>query len=259
MLRKILRTRKLSIHVQIDSLEKLIASFPAGELHCIKNGKYVKWFLNDGNTQTYIPRKNRKLAECLALKKMYSSRLQKLRFQSNLIEKYLSEYNSHDSGMAYNLTNVKEYQELLKPYLDSHPDYISKWLQSDYIRNPSHPESLIHQTLAGHLVRSKSEVMIANMLYQNKIPYIYERGLSLDTNIFFPDFTICHPLTFEIYYWEHFGMMDNQSYCEHAYNKLKIYSYHKIVPTINLITTYENLKHPINSMQIEQLIQEYFL
>jgi len=36
-------------------------------------------------------------------------------------------------------------------------------------------EHLIHRTEKGHLVRSKSELVIANMLFQLGIPYEYER------------------------------------------------------------------------------------
>lgn len=113
--------------------------------------------------------------------------------------------------------------------------------------------------MAGHNVRSKSEVIIANALFMNKIPYRYECGLRFEELVFYPDFTICHPQTLEIKYWEHFGMMNNPAYCENAFNKLKVYGNHGIIPSINLITTYETQKNPINSEQIQQIIFDYFL
>ena len=57
-------------------------------------------------------------------------------------------------------------------------------------------------------MRSKSEAMIAMSLYVQKIPYRYECELKLGSITLFPDFTIRHPETGEIFYWEHFGMMD---------------------------------------------------
>ncbi len=96
-----------------------------------------------------------------------------------------------------------------------------KWCAESYETNPSHPENLIHTTLAGHKVRSKSEVIISNLLYTNQIPYRYEAALPLKEFTAYPDFTILHPVTNKIFYWEHFGMMDNAPYCDTACNKLK--------------------------------------
>ena len=36
-------------------------------------------------------------------------------------------------------------------------------------------DRLIHRTLKGHMVRSKSELVIANILFENNIEYQYER------------------------------------------------------------------------------------
>ena len=113
--------------------------------------------------------------------------------------------------------------------------------------------------MSGQKVRSKSEVIIANTLYINKIPYRYECGIHLEDILLFPDFTILHPKTMELFYWEHFGMMNNNAYSENAFNKLKIYGNHGIIPSINLITTYETQYYPIDSEKINQLINEYFL
>ena len=67
------------------------------------------------------------------------------------------------------------------------------------------------QTLSGDLVRSKSEVIIANILYVNHIPFTYERPLfAPDGSWRLPDFTIDWHGRF--YYWEHLGMLDRDDY-----------------------------------------------
>lgn len=63
----------------------------------------------------------------------------------------------------------------------------------------------IHYTNRGELVRSKSEMIIANLLAQNEIPYEYEKALWLGNKRIHPDFTI--ELDFETYYWERCMMM----------------------------------------------------
>ena len=45
-------------------------------------------------------------------------------------------------------------------------------------------------TDAGERVRSKSELVIANLLYKNNIPYMYECPLKINNNTVYPDFTV---------------------------------------------------------------------
>ena len=70
---------------------------------------------------------------------------------------------------------------------------------------------------------------------------------------------ILHPTTQQFFYWEHFGMMDKNNYCDAACNKLKSYCYNGIFPSMQLITTYETGKVPIRSEQVQQIITQYFL
>jgi len=60
--------------------------------------------------------------------------------------------------------------------------------------------------------RYKSEVFIDMALFTNNIPFRYECALELGHSTLYPDFTIRHPKTGEICYWEHFGLMDDPSY-----------------------------------------------
>lgn len=72
-------------------------------------------------------------------------------------------------------------------------------------------------------------------------------------------FTIRHPKTGEVFYWEHFGLMDNPTYSKNAYSKLQLYTNHGIIPSIQLITTYETKEHPLTAETIEKIVENYFL
>ena len=108
-------------------------------------------------------------------------------------------------------------------------------------------------------VRSKSEAMIAMLLHLNAIPYRYECALSLGGVTLFPDFTIRHPGTGALYYWEHFGLMDDPTYAKNAGSKLSLYAANGIIPSVHLITTYETKAYPLSAGMIEHLISYYFL
>ena len=92
----------------------------------------------------------------------------------------------------------------------------------------------------------------------NKIPFHYEEKLILDGIMLYPDFVMRHPFTGQYFYWEHFGMMDNPDYCNHACDKIKLYCRHGIIPSVNLILTYETKQCPLNADKVEMILQEYF-
>ena len=54
---------------QILQMQNQLNELPEGKLLISREGKYVKWYVSNGHTKTYIPKKNRLLAEQLAQKK----------------------------------------------------------------------------------------------------------------------------------------------------------------------------------------------
>jgi hypothetical protein len=80
-------------------------------------------------------------------------------------------------------------------------------------------------TLTKYLVRSKSEMSIANILYLNNIGFKYEEPLyASDGTMFLPDFTIEY--RGQTWYWEHLGLMIKPEYEEHWQNKAAWYEKH---------------------------------
>lgn len=73
-------------------------------------------------------------------------------------------------------------------------------------------DALIHRTIRGELVRSKSEVIIANALFENGIAYDYEKPLVIDGVRKIPDFTIEDANTGRTWYWEHLGLLRDAEY-----------------------------------------------
>lgn len=96
-------------------------------------------------------------------------------------------------------------------------------------------------------------------LHTNKIPFRYECILHLGNTTIFPNFTIRHPKTGKVFYWEHFGLIDNTAYCQNMHSKLQLYTSHGIMPSIQLIATFETQSHPLCSEMVEKIIEYYFL
>ena len=76
-------------------------------------------------------------------------------------------------------------------------------------------EHLVHRTIRGELVRSKSELVIANFLHSIGLPYIYERELpgTVDNDRLRPDFSFIDDAG-DVILWEHLGMLDRPGYAE---------------------------------------------
>jgi hypothetical protein len=76
-------------------------------------------------------------------------------------------------------------------------------------------EHLVHRTIRGELVRSKSELVIANYLHSIGLPYMYERELpgTVDEDRLRPDFSFIDDAG-DVILWEHLGMLDRPGYAE---------------------------------------------
>ncbi len=126
-------------------------------------------------------------------------------------------------------------------------------------------EGLIHRTKRGDLVRSKSEVIIANELLAQGIDrYEYEEALPLpDGRTRYPDFTIMDDDTGARYYWEHLGLLHNPDYETRWKRKLQEYRDASIIPhdegggvAGTLIVTRDDERGGIDAKAIAELIRE---
>lgn len=243
---------------QINAIQHQIKELPDGNLICTRDGKYHKWYQSDGHTQTYIPKKNRQLAEQLAAKKYLSLLSEDLLHEKKALDFYLRHHSSTPNQADSLLANNPEYQELLMPLFTPLSQELLNWQNAPYITNPNYSAQLSIKTCSKNLVRSKSEALIDMALFTKGIPFRYECALQLNNITLYPDFTIRHPQTGKTYYWEHFGLMDKPAYCEKVSSKLQLYISNGIIPSIDLITTYETKENPLSPETVERIIEFYF-
>ena len=118
-----------------------------------------------------------------------------------------------------------------------------------------HIEGLIHKTLKdGLLVRSKSEVIIANMLYEANIDFEYEKFLEEKGKRFLPDFTF-EDAAGDPIIWEYLGMLSNPAYKESWDKKLAFYKSIGFEEGTNLFTTIDHENGSIDSDEIKEVLQ----
>ena len=158
----------------------------------------------------------------------------------------LRKYSSDDrSETARRLTNL---------FVAPSPVEINRRLFEDY---------LIHRTARGEMVRSKSEVIIADHLANNDIEYGYEQPLTINGITKYPDFTIEDMESGLTFYWEHCGMLHVPSYRDRWEQKLGWYRAHSILPweegsgeNGTLIITRDEADGSIDSARISTLITD---
>lgn len=236
------------------SIEKL----PSGKLIYSKTGKYIKWYQRNGKEKVYISREKRSTAEQLALKKYYQFLEKELLNEKHAIMAYLTQSNKNTDMIELFLSQNSELKSLLKSQFIPRSKELEEWMNASYEKNPYHLENLLHKSISGNTLRSKSEAIIDMILHTNQIPYRYECALQCGTNVLYPDFTIRHPETGETFYWEHFGMMDNGKYIENMVSKLRLYLMNGIIPTMQLIMTFETKEKPFTSEQAAAVVENYF-
>jgi hypothetical protein len=111
-------------------------------------------------------------------------------------------------------------------------------------------EHLIHRTTRGELVRSKSELVIANYLHGRGIPYRYERpvdGTAVPGKLR-PDFSF-ETDAGDLLLWEHLGMLDRPDYQKAWEWKREWYHQNGFKEGENLFTTTEDPGFDMTSVQ----------
>ncbi len=127
------------------------------------------------------------------------------------------------------------------------------------INNRYYEEDLIHCANNGTMVRSKSEVIIANMLSENGYDdFLYEEPLAIGDSYFLPDFTIKDKASGNTIIWEHCGMMDDEDYRKRWEKKKRVYEANGYSEANgNLIVTEETKNTGLNSSLLQEKIDEY--
>lgn len=124
----------------------------------------------------------------------------------------------------------------------------------------------IHRTEGGELVRSKSELCIADKLRARGIEYVYEPRIVMSGGAErYPDFKITDDDSGVVYYWEHLGMLGDPDYRRRWDGKLAEYRDSGILPheegggpNGTLLTTRDDPDGGLDAAKIAALIDEVF-
>ena len=245
-----------NINQVFAELEMLKSTVPQSvKLRAVRHGNGYQYFMRKKGSECngeYIRKEDRTKAITLAQIE-YDERL-----INNLQEakKHLEIWKS--AGIAYPFEAVLDRmnpgkRELVNPYFISDETYIKKWRQQKYDGLTFKEDSPEYYTRQGLRVRSKSEVIIADILDELSIPFFYEKPLQLKKRIVHPDFTLLNIKERKEVYWEHFGMMDDREYRDEALLKIREYESNGFYQYVSVIWTFESGKCPMNTRDIRNM------
>ena len=155
----------------------------------------------------------KKLDKCFVIdvmnEKISDDDLDKIISQTDVKRQYRHDLLDYFLFVLSNTNNsIQLHQEICR-YLGSNKDALNK----------------IYSTQKGDMVRSKSEVIIANQLYHSGLEYEYEKNLIYDGGKMRPDFTVVTPKC-KIVYWEHLGLLGTEEYDQNWLLKKHVYDEH---------------------------------
>lgn len=240
--------------------EKALKSAPEGALRICSHGNRVQYYHRTDPKDfngVYIREDKLKLVHKLAQKDYDQKVLKAVEKELNAIRRYYDNYPAKCPELIYENMHP-ERQKLIVPIYEVEEEYVRNWESVEYEGKDFSFGMPEYYTAKGERVRSKSEVIIADALNREDVPYRYEYPQYLSgMGTVYPDFTVLNVKNRKELYWEHLGMMDDPVYAEKAIQKIGCYQQDEIFPGENLILTYEAQKYPLNQRVVQQMIERY--
>ena len=249
------------IEKHIRRIRKRLEKAPEGSLRVSKTHGTCQFYNKTELYQTgkYIHSKDRPLAVRLAQKDYDKKLLEALTGQQKAIEKFIKDYDPDAAIEVYEKLSAPR-KELVTPEFLSDEEFIKQFLSEPFTRLGFKDTDQEFYTANGERVRSKSEILIADALLRNKVPYLCEFPV-YDNGVIFaaPDFKCLNVRLRKIFYWEHLGKLGDQDYVNRNTNKFEKYTLSKDFDESSLILTFETENHPLNTKVIEEKIRRYLL
>ncbi len=262
MLVSLLKKFKKELSDTIKRLEKL--NYPEGSLLVKQERDFERLYIqrSQGKRLTYISKAKVKEVSQYAQKR-YNKRLLKIaRAEKLQIDKCLKALEPEADVDKV----ISWMPKILRPYVEANKNtdlgFAQMW-QAEYVdqaRRLEDREGLT--TKRGDIVRSKSEVIIADRLYEAGIQYRYEVSFKMkyeDILYCYPDFQILNERTREVYYWEHLGMMGDPEYVTTQLKKISGYARKDVILGKNLLLTFESRERPLDTVCVDKLIKTFLV
>lgn len=234
---------------------------PKGNLCVSKSHNTFQYYRSEEenpNKRYYLDKSKRNLAVALAQRDYNKKLLKELNANLKELDYFINAYKPQSLSACYEkLPQARK--NLIKPIFISDSEYALLWQKKEYANKPQEPDGTF-LTLKKEKVRSKSEIIIANLLKEYAIPYHYEFPVKLKNGQFlYPDFLCLNVQTRQEFYWEHCGKMSDSEYTSCMARRLREFSAAGIIIGKNLLITMETESSPLSTKEVEQIIKTFLI
>ncbi len=246
----------------IDFLQMQLEKAPEGTLYCTSSHSQAQWQRIVGSKRSYLSKGKTKLIRALAQKKYNTLLLDDFKRQRSVLDQLVNSYVPQNGEKIF-MSMGDRLREQIVPLNIPDSDFADLWQSLRYKGKTIENTGLL--TAKGECVRSKSEIIIADVLASLGIPYRYEFPHELKCVEssrcvkVYSDFTCLNVRTRKEFVWEHFGMMDDAEYAQNAVVKIEMYQNSGYFLGDNFIFTMESRDKPLNSQMVQKLAKKYLV
>lgn len=256
-----------SINKRIDYLQMIagekrqsLAKAPEGMVKGNRHGTGWQYYYRKTSGEKngiYIKKKNISLAKALGQKEYDNKVLRVTEKELKLLNQLAAVYEQGTLEEIYQHLPASHWP-IVCPVEVPIGEFVEQWQDISYQSKAFAEDAPLFYTNKGERVRSKSEMLIANLLAYHNIPYHYEKPIYLKGyGTVYPDFTVLDVQERKEIYWEHMGLLDDRDYREKALDKIATYIMNDYMPGDQLILTYETGRQPLNMKVIEKIVEQY--
>lgn len=246
------------MNITINKAEEKIKHMPDGRINIRKHGD-LRYFYHfrKGEKERLIKQSEISLLEDLMQTCYLKKVIRSAKAEVAVLKNTLNSYPDTIAEEVYE-SLPEERRVGVKPIVPTDEQFRKRWESQTYPVKPVKEGMPTYKTLKGDLVKSKSEVLIADRLYANGIPYKYECPLNVGGVIIHPDFTILRMSDRKVLYLEHCGKVGDSEYGKDMVKRINDYALAGIYQDDRLFFTFETDGIPLNTEVLDRIINDCF-
>jgi len=240
-----------------DTCRAESGALPKGTLSCMNINGTKYYYKRVNGKKYYIGRYNEEVRRLMSRYFFEQMALQ--------LDQVINKYRTASNGAA-EFTPYQLVEEFGEAYSDIPDECFCKLgLQpplhgnSEQSKLDYHSDGLKQKAATGVFMRSKSEIIIADIYTARGLKYLYEEPLHLKNGeTLYPDFTLVSKDGTHRVYHEHCGMMSDLEYRKRFFSKLDKYLKNGLIPFRDVIFTFDEPDGGIDVAQINRIISYVF-
>ena len=260
---KNMKSRAKALEELIKTKNTRLRDAPEGRIRISSfHGKVRPYYVEEDGNNTqgrYIPLKDRALAAALAQKDYDERIIRAAENELKTLNILIKKYEKGTCEDVYGKLSLQR-QQLITPVMEPDDEFAKKWLSEPYVGLGFEEGDPEVYSEGGLRVRSKNEIIAADIYDKYCIPYKYECPVYLKGyGTVYPDFTLLNVRQRKVYYQEIMGKMTETDYADTNISKIHAYERNGIIQGRNLILSFDTKAHPLLPKDIETVIKNFLL